>query len=277
VTSPFISVRELLDALRAGNAPTLLDVRWSLGGPPGEETYAEGHLPGAAYVDLETALADPPADPVDSRGRHPLPDRERFGAAMRRAGVSAERPVVVYDGANGVAAARCWWLLRHHGHRRVRVLDGGYAAWVRAGGPVEQAPATPAPGDFEPGPGTLAVLRQEDVAAFGGTLLDARTPERFRGENEPVDPVAGHLPGARNLPTAALVDADGALRPEDELRSAVAAVGADRGPVAAYCGSGVTAAHTALVLASLGIEAALQPESWSGWVADPARPVATGD
>lgn len=277
VSSPFVDVATLLSELTGAQPPTLLDVRWSLGGPPGEQVFVEGHLPGAAYVDLDTALADPASDPVDSRGRHPLPDPERFGAAMRAAGVRTGRPVVVYDGANGVAAARCWWLLRHHGHDDVRVLDGGYAAWLRADAPAVVGESLVEPGDFVARPGRLPVLAQDDVGSFAGVLLDARTPERFRGETEPVDPVAGHVPGARNLPTSALVRADGTVRPAAELSAAVGAVGADDGPVAAYCGSGVTAAHTALVLASLGIEVALQPESWSGWVADPARPVATGD
>lgn len=277
MASPFLDVPTLLAELQGTQPPTLLDVRWNLGGPPGEQEYAEGHLPGAAYVDLDIALSDPPADPVDSRGRHPLPNPERFAAAMRAAGVRRDRPVVVYDGATGVAAARCWWLLRHHGHDDVRVLDGGYAAWLRADAPVAVGPGPTEPGDFIAGPGRLPVLRQDDVAAFAGVLLDARTPERFRGEAEPLDPVAGHVPGARNLPTSAVLAGDGTVRPENELRAAVSAVGADVGPVAAYCGSGVTAAHTALVLASLGIEVALQPESWSGWVADPTRPVATED
>lgn len=282
-SGPFVDADTLARELAAAHPPTLLDVRWSLGGPPGAAEHAAGHLPGAAYVDLDTELAAPDATYANHRGRHPLPGAEDLAAAMRRAGLRAGHPVVVYDGATGVAAARCWWLLRHHGHRDVRVLDGGYAAWQASGQPVERGPVAPEPGDFVSGPGDLSLLAQEDVLTFvrDGLLLDARTPERFRGEAEPVDPVAGHVPGAVNLPTTALLGPDGRVRPADQVRALVAAARADAGAartsgVAAYCGSGVTAAHSVLVLEHAGIPASLQAESWSGWVADPARPVATG-
>ncbi len=253
---------------------TVLDVRYRMGGPPGPEEYAAGHVPGAAYVDLDTALADPPGD----RGRHPLPAVPVFEAAMRAAGVDGDRPVVVYDDWAGRAAARCWWLLRWAGHPDVRVLDGGWSAWRAAGRPAEQgapAPADP-PGGFTVRPGRLPVLTAEDVLDFArtGLLVDARAPERFRGEVEPVDPVAGHVPGAVNVPTEANLAPDGRFRPAAELRELY---GAGEREVAAYCGSGVTAAHDVLALAVAGIGARLYPGSWSEWVRDPSRPVATGE
>lgn len=253
---------------------TVLDVRYQMGGPGGPDEYAAGHLPGAAYVDMDTGLADPPG----SRGRHPLPDVAVFEAAMRRAGVSAERPVVVYDDWQGRAAARCWWLLRFHGHRGVRVLDGGLEAWRRAGGAVETGLGAGAEGTFTAEPGHLPVVEADDVLAFAEahTLVDARNPERFRGEVEPIDPVAGRIPGAVNVPTGANLRADGTFRDADEIRALYRAAGARAGAqVAAYCGSGVTAAHDILALAVAGVDAALYPGSWSEWVTDPSRPVMT--
>ena len=263
---------------------TLLDVRWQLGRSDGHEQYLAGHVPGASFVDLEHDLADPPSAPVDHRGRHPLPDPERFGRAMRRCGVTASRPVVVYDDTSGLAAARAWWLLRHHGLDDVRLLDGGWSAWVASGGAVEEGEAPVVHGDFEPGPGRLPVLDADaaESVARSGVLLDARAPERFRGDTEPVDPVAGHVPGARNLPTSAnLGEGPGArFLPEDRLREVYAdalRAAADGRAVGVSCGSGVTAAHDAFVLHGLGVEAALYAGSWSGWTSDPERPVETGD
>lgn len=273
-----ISPEDLADLLPDA---TLLDVRWQLGRTDGREHYLAGHVPGAAFVDLATELSDPPAVPVDHRGRHPLPDPERFGRAMRRCGVTSGRTVVVYDDVAGQAAARAWWLLRHHGHDDVRLLDGGWSAWVAAGGAVEEGEPRVAPGDFEPGPGRLPVLDAEGAAdvAGSGVLLDARAPERFRGETEPLDPVAGHVPGARNVPTTANVGPGARFLSEDDLREVYAdalRVAESGGRVGVSCGSGVTAAHDAFVLHGLGVEAALYAGSWSGWVSDPARPVATG-
>ena len=263
---------------------TVLDVRWQMGRTDGREQYLAGHIPGASYVDLSTELSDPPSAPVDSRGRHPLPDPERFGRAMRRAGVTRGRTVVVYDDTSGLAAARAWWLLRHHGHDDVRLLDGGWTAWVTSGGEVEEGEGPVVHGDFEPAPGRLPVLDadQAEAIARSGLLLDARAAERFRGDTEPVDPVAGHVPGARNVPTSAnLGNGPGAaFLPEDELREVYADAlrVADRGGVVGVsCGSGVTAAHDAFVLHGLGVEAALYAGSWSGWTSDNERPVETGD
>ncbi|MGY2875166.1 thiosulfate/3-mercaptopyruvate sulfurtransferase [Marmoricola sp. URHA0025 HA25] len=269
MTDPLVSAAELLDL--AGGV-TILDVRYQMGGPGGPGEFAAGHLPRAAYVDLDSALAAAPGP----RGRHPLPDLSVFEAAMRAAGVSNDRPVVVYDDWGGRAAARAWWLLRFHGHRDVRVLDGGWSAWQRAGGGVETTTVAAAPGSFTADPGHLPVLEIDDVLGFAAkhTLVDARAPERFRGEVEPVDPVAGHIPGAVNVPTGANLREDGTFRSAEELRTVYGAVLADEGgEVATYCGSGVTAAHDVLALAVAGIDAALYPGSWSEWVADPSRPV----
>lgn len=263
MSGPLISAPDLVDLL---GQVTLLDVRYQMGGPGGPEEFEAGHLPGAAYVDLDTALADVPG----RRGRHPLPEPEVFANAMRAAGVSMERPVVVYDDWAGRAAARAWWLLRHHGHDDVRVLDGGLAGWRSAGGELETGPASAEPGDFEAGPGRLPTLTAEQVLGFDGVLVDARAPERFRGEVETVDPVAGHIPGAVNVPTGANLRADGTFKSAEEISALY-----PEGEIAAYCGSGVTAAHDLLALASAGIEGTLYPGSWSEWVADPSRPVAT--
>lgn len=264
---PLISPDELAADL-AG--VTVLDVRYLLGGPPGAPEHAAGHVPGAHYVDLDTDLADPPG----GGGRHPLPDPARFEAAMRRVGVSIDRPVVVYDDWQGRAAARAWWLLRFHGHEDVRVLDGGWTAWRSAGLPVETGSGDQAVGDFTVSGGQhMPVVDADDVLGVD-VLIDARAAERYRGEVEPVDPVAGHIPGAVNVPTTENLDEDGRFRSAAALREVYARVGATGpGRVAAYCGSGVTAAHDVLALESAGIEAALYPGSWSGWITDPDRPV----
>jgi thiosulfate/3-mercaptopyruvate sulfurtransferase len=225
------------------------------------------------YVDLDTALAGPPGQ---GRGRHPLPDVAVFEAAMRAAGVSADRPVVVYDDWAGRAAARAWWLLRYHGHPDVRVLDGGWSAWFQGGGDVSDEVPEPVPGDFTARPGGLPVVDASTVLG-AGVVVDARAGERYRGETEPLDPVAGHLPGAVNVPTEANLDADGRFLGADRLREVYAAVGAVAGAdVAAYCGSGVTAAHDVLAMEVAGVLAALYPGSWSEWVSDRSRPVETG-
>jgi thiosulfate/3-mercaptopyruvate sulfurtransferase len=291
---PLIGVTELSAVPRG--AVTLLDVRWSLTGPPGIEDYRAGHLPGARFTDLDTVLAAPPnLTGSGPGGRHPLPSGPDFQAAVRALGVSHNTPVVVYDAGDATAAARAWWLLRHFGHRDVRVLDGGYAAWIAAGQSVETAgtdDADPPAGDFTAVPGAMPVLDASAAArlAAEGMLLDARAGARYRGEVEPVDPVAGHIPGAVSAPTSENVRPDGTFRPTGELRARFAALGvpgesaasqpthsqAMTPSVGVYCGSGVTAAHEVLALALAGHPAALYPGSWSEWVSDPARPVAIG-
>lgn len=278
--SPLIDVQSLSAELASGTPPVLLDVRWRLGGPPGIESYHAGHLPGAVFVDLDTDLAGPPG----TGGRHPLPDSASFGAAMRRAGVQAGYPIVVYDDGDSTIAARAWWTLRYFGHDRVRVLDGGFGAWAAAGLPVTTDDPSAAAGDFAAEPGHLPVLDAAAAAALArsGVLLDARAGERYRGETEPVDPVGGHIPGALSAPTRDNVTADGRFLAPADLRQRFASLGLRPGQqgaapgVGAYCGSGVTAAHEVLALELAGIPASLYVGSWSGWTADPARPVAAG-
>jgi thiosulfate/3-mercaptopyruvate sulfurtransferase len=311
--TPLISVGELARLLApgphgTGTPPTLLDVRWRLTGPPGIDGYQAGHLPGAVFVDLDRDLAAPPGP----GGRHPMPSAAAFQAAMRRAGVSDGRLVVAYDDADSTAAARAWWLLRYFGHEQVRVLDGGYRAWMAAGQPsaislqpssldgAAAAPTAPVPpGDFTARPGHLPLLDAAGAAALTrtGLLLDARSGERYRGETEPVDPVAGHIPGAVSAPTTGNVNPDGTFRSAADLAARFAALGvpAEGGapaesaaandgadgkpsapPVGVYCGSGVTAAHEVLALTLAGIPAALYVGSWSEWITDSSHPVATG-
>jgi len=260
----------------------ILDVRWRLGGPPGRADYDAAHVPGAVFVDLDTELADPPGP----GGRHPLPDPARLQAVLRRAGVRADTSVVAYDDGNGAVAARAWWLLRWAGMpaSRVAVLDGGWAAWVADGRPTTAEPAQPAAGDVVVRPGAMPVLDADDVAALArsGVLLDARAAPRYRGETEPVDPKAGHIPGARNLPATEITGPDGRVRAPAELAERFAARGAAGAtPVAAYCGSGVNAAALVLAAEHAGLRSpdhpvALFPGSWSQWSSDPSRPVATG-
>ncbi|GHI99988.1 sulfurtransferase [Streptomyces olivaceus] len=275
-----ISAPELADELAGPTPPVLLDVRWQLsaakaaGAPPfdGRAEHAAGHLPGAVYVDLDRELAAAPG----AGGRHPLPDVAEFGAAMRRAGVSSGRPVVVYDGGQGWAAARAWWLLRWTGHPNVRVLDGGLPSWE---GPLSTSAPTPAEGDFEPVPGESGLLDADGAAALArsGVLFDARAGERYRGDVEPIDPVGGHIPGAVSAPTTENVAADGRFLAADELRARFETLGATGdGEVGVYCGSGVSGAHEVLALAVAGIPAALYAGSWSQWSSDPSRPVAVG-
>lgn len=263
---------------RDGDArPVVLDVRWALGRSDGAEQHRAGHVPGAVYVDLETELAAPPA-PRD--GRHPLPDLAALEAAARRWGVRATTPVVAYDAVGGMSAARAWWLLRWAGLADVRLLDGGLDAWVAAGGALERGDVVPEPGDVTLAAGRLPTVDADGAAALArtGTLLDARAPERYRGEVEPVDPRAGHVPGALSAPTAGNLGPDGRFLPADVLRERFAALGVRPRvtDVAVYCGSGVTAAHEVAALASIGVEARLYPGSWSQWSSDPARPAATG-
>lgn len=267
MTSPLISVDELAAELAAF---TILDVRYQLGGPPGPSEFAAGHVPGAVYVDLDRELSAP-RGPGD--GRHPLPAGDAFAAAMRAKGVTNGKPVVVYDAWAGRAAGRAWWLLRYFGHPNVRVLDGGWAAW-RATRPQETEAVTPAPGDFTATPGGMPVA---DVENLPPVRIDARAPERFRGDVEPVDPVAGHIPGATNVPTNANLDERGLFRSAEELRAIYAAAGAAPGAdIAVYCGSGVTATHDLIALEIAGIRAKLYPGSWSHWITDPNRPVEKG-
>jgi len=274
-----VDVQQILALREAGRPPALLDVRWALGDPHGREHYLAGHLPGAVFVDLDAELAAPPSA---AAGRHPLPDVADLQAAARRWGVGAGSVVVAYDDSGALAAARAWWLLRWAGLPDVRLLDGGLGAWREAGLPLEPGDVRPEPGDVVLAGGALPTLDADGTAALAasgpGVVLDARAAERYRGQTEPVDPRAGHVPGAVSAPTAANLGADGRFLPAADLRRRFEAlgVGGDR-PVGVYCGSGVTAAHEIAALHLAGFEgAALYPGSWSQWSADPQRPVATG-
>lgn len=281
------TVRGMLDAERP---VVLLDVRWALGRTDGHEQYVAGHLPGAIYVDLDTELAAPPSA---AAGRHPLPERGDLEASARRWGISDGASVVVYDDGGGTSAARAWWLLRWAGLDDVRILDGGLGAWTRAGGTLEVGEQHAAPGDVVLQGGQMPVADADEVGALAldrgeGIVLDARAGERFRGEVEPIDPRAGHVPGAVSAPTGENLDSHGHFRDDTSLRARFESLGVDVGawqpgdprpnlPVVVYCGSGVTAAHQIAALASVGVTATLYPGSWSQWSHDPSREVATGE
>jgi len=292
-----VSAADLADELEGDRPHTVLDVRWHLMDPAGagRERYAAGHLPGARFLDLESVLTRHTGDPLD--GRHPLPDADTLARGLGALGVHETDGLVVVDEPGSYAAERAWWVLRWAG-LAVRVLDGGIPAWVSAGGQLETGDG-PLPDRTSPqvSVGRLATLTTDEAAAWArsGVLLDARPAPRYRGETEPLDPRAGHLPGAVNLPATTLYAADGTLPDDVTLRSALEAVGVDvhekdRGDrdgdrdgdpivpsrVAASCGSGVSAARQLLALAVLGIEAPLYPGSFSAWSHDPTRPVATG-
>lgn len=265
-------VVDLKSALGSLVPPVLLDVRWALGDTAGHQHYLEAHIPGAVFVDLDTELADHGAPEL---GRHPLPSIENLQTAARRWGVTPGVPVVVYDNTGNLAAARAWWLLKWAGVEDVALLDGGLKAWIAAGNDTASGEETASiEGDIELTAGHMPTLTADDAADLpaSGTLLDARAAERYSGEAEPVDPQAGHIPGAISMPTAGNVGADGRFLSADALRGRFG----DMGTVGVYCGSGVTAAHQVAALAIAGIDAALFPGSWSQWSNDPSRPVATG-
>ena len=298
--APFLSVADL-DRMRAdaahGSADTahrpadtaprvvVVDTRWYLDGRSGADAYAQGHLPGAVFVDLDTVLAAPPSA---AAGRHPLPEPEVFARGLEAAGIGDDDTVVVYDDAGGVIAARLVWMLRALG-QSAAVLDGGLAAWQRAhpeqplevGEPGAAGDASTASRTVRSWPAAaLATIDETQAAAADGTalVLDARTADRYRGDTEPVDARPGHIPGAQSLSCRDNVAADGTLLDTATLRERLAALGADRLPVISYCGSGVTACHTLLVLEQVGLPAGrLYPGSWSQYAADPQRPAATGE
>jgi thiosulfate/3-mercaptopyruvate sulfurtransferase len=266
---PLIVVTELGELIAREAALALMDARWSPAGPAPLDQYRAGHLPGAGYCSLDTDLSAPPG----ARGRHPLPSAGAFQAALRRIEVNASDLVVVYDQRDSTIWARLWWMLRYFGHDDVQVLDGGYEAWVRAGMPIETGDGVAKEdGDFVASRGGMPIVTASDVQALArrGVLLDARLAERYRGEVEPLDLVAGHIPGAVSAPTFGNTDADGMFLRAGELRERFAALGIAPGTeVAAYCGSGVTAAHEVLALRLAGFDAALYVGSWSEWIAGP--------
>jgi thiosulfate/3-mercaptopyruvate sulfurtransferase len=265
-----ITAAELARLLADGEPVAILDVRWQLSEPDGRGAFEQGHIPGAVYVSLEDELSD---HTVDGRGRHPLPSGAALEAAGRRWGLRKGVPVVVYDDWNRAGSARAWWVLTAAGLDDVRILDGGLAAW---GGGLETGAVVPEPGDVTVRHPDLYAGARRTLSARQATsvptLLDARAPERFRGDVEPIDPVAGHIPGARNLPSTGQLADDGTFLAATDLMRKLEP-GDD---VGVYCGSGVTASVVVAALAAIGVDAALYPGSWSEWCSDPTRPVETG-
>lgn len=270
-----ISVSELADLIDAHQPVAILDVRWRLDEPDGQATYLQGHIPGAVYVSLEDELSD---HTIAGRGRHPLPSGRAIEAVARRWGIQQDMPIIVYDDWNRAGSARAWWVLGAAGLANVRILDGGLAAWRSAGGHLEKGPVTVQPGNVtvpqaDLYAGSRPTLTAQQSGAAGVTLLDARSPERFRGDVEPVDPVAGHIPGAKNVPSTTVLSSDGTFLDDDALSQLMSDYGNRLG---VYCGSGVTATVVLAALAAIGSDAALFPGSWSEWSSDPGRPVASG-
>jgi len=281
---PLIDAAALRERLAGAEPPVLLDTSFDLADPAaGERSYREGHLPGAHYLHLDRDLADHTHAPgAPFRGRHPLPARETFAATLGRLGIGPSTQVVVYDRQGATFAARAWWMLRWLGHREVAVLDGGRQAWVAAGGALNQEPPAPrGPTTYTPAPSLMPTVDADTLAAgLGGLrLIDARAAERFRGDVEPLDPVAGHIPGALNRPFKDNLDVQGRFQRPEALREAFLPLlgGRPASEVVHQCGSGVTACHNLLAMEAAGLSgAALYPGSWSEWCADPARPVARG-
>jgi thiosulfate/3-mercaptopyruvate sulfurtransferase len=273
--TPLIDPVSLASALADARPVRLLDVRWRLDLPEGRPAYLGGHLPGAVYVDLERELSNP-GHPEE--GRHPLPPLSALQGAVRRWGIRAGDLAVAYDDNDGVAAARLWWLLRRRGVD-VRVLDGGLRGWIESGGLLEGGDVLLEEGDVVLTDGDIGEASIDAAARAGlaGTLVDARSPQHYRGVAPTVDPAAGHIPGARNIPTLAHVDGNGRLRAPDHIRRTLEQAGlSPADPLVVYCGSGIAAAHTALALAHAGAHARVFPGSWSRWSRTAGRPVAVG-
>lgn len=276
-----IDVQTLASLLGAPGL-VVVDCRFDLADTSrGETAYLEGHVPGAVYAHLDRDLSGPK---TGANGRHPLPSPSALASTLGRLGIDNQTQVVVYDQDTGMYASRLWWMLRWLGHDAVAVLDGGYAAWVAASMSVMSGAEMPAPRTFSVALRPSLTVTADELLplarATSARIVDARAPVRFRGEQEPIDPVAGHIPGAVNHFFMRSMGEDGRFKPVDELRREWAASlgGADASQVVCYCGSGVTACHDLLSLEVAGLSGAkLYAGSWSEWVADPARPVATGE
>ncbi|HVE50859.1 MAG TPA: sulfurtransferase [Casimicrobiaceae bacterium] len=260
----------------------IIDVRHDLAQPMdwGEAQYRKSHIPGALFAHLDRDLS---TAKTGRNGRHPLPSVADSEALFSRFGIDAEKDVVAYDQGGGMYASRVWWMLRWLGHASVAVLDGGFEKWMREGRPVNNDIVTPTPASFDAS-GVAATLDVDDVIkgmeSGSVTLVDARMRERYRGETEPIDPVAGHIPGARNRPYADNLNADGTFKSPDALRTEFAAFAGDAplDRIVHYCGSGVTACHNVLAMEVAGLPGTrIYPGSWSEWIADASRPVALGD
>ena len=277
-----ITVEEL-ESLAARQRIAIVDTRFDLADPSaGRRSYEQGHIPGAVFLDLDEDLAAPIGP---TTGRHPLPEVATITATLGRLGIDNDTDVVVYDGSNGAVASRAWWVLRWLGHQRARLLDGGLAAWLAAGGPLEQGSVMPPATEFSGRAHdelvlTTAELLRNFPRMRDMRLLDARDPARFRGEAEPIDPVAGHIPGAISLPFSDLVTAEGRWLPRAERVARLRGVLGDapgRG-WSVMCGSGVTACHLAIAGLEAGYaEPRVYVGSWSEWIRDPKRPIGTGN
>jgi thiosulfate/3-mercaptopyruvate sulfurtransferase len=279
--TPLIDAEALLAALRStDDRPRIVDCRFRLDDPAaGAAAWRRARIPGSVHADLDRDLSA--AVEPGRTGRHPLPDLARIRARLARLGIAGDRPVVFLDDAGGPFAARAWWLACLAGHPDARVLDGGLAAWLEAGGPLDEQPpepAAPAP-PWPDRPPLVAAVDAGDVPLDGDPpLIDARTRPRFEGREEPIDPVAGHIPGARCAPFTGNLDTAGRFLPAAALQARwQPLLGADPGRAVCYCGSGVTAAHLVLAACVAGLAPPrLYPGSWSEWITDPERPVATG-
>ncbi len=274
-----ISAEDLQALMRSDTPPCVLDCRMRLGdADAGLRLFHQGHLPGAAHADLENRLVGKRGP---GRGRHPLPERDTLAAALAAFGLNAGQQLVVYDDQGGAMAARLWWMARWVGHRQVAVLDGGIQAWQEIGGELEESVRARQPGNFVLGTALVRWLESDEIRQAmdkqAATLIDARAAARFRGETEPHDPVAGHVPGAVNLPFADNLDERGRFKTAEQLRELYQPLLASDKPTIAMCGSGITACHTLLALELAGLApAALYAGSWSEWITDDTRPVATG-
>ncbi len=277
-----ISADELAAAQKSGKPLLVLDCSFELTDPQaGQRAYEGGHIPGARYVHLDKVLS---AEKTGRNGRHPLPSRETFAVTMAQVGLDADTQVVAYDNAGGMYAARLWWMLRWAGHQAVAVLDGGIAAWKAAGHALgTDTPSALAQGSFRLKPSLVTTVSYDEVKANidqqDRLVLDARAPDRFRGENETMDPVGGHIPGARNRLFKDNLGADGRFKSPAQLREEFDAItgGLPAAELINQCGSGVTACHNLLAMEVAGLRgAALYPGSWSEWSAQPGAPIATG-
>lgn len=260
----------------------IVDCRFDLAKPDwGEGRYREGHIAGAVYAHLDRDLSGPK---TGTNGRHPLPDMHQFKTRLGQWGIEAQTQVVVYDQSNGMWASRLWWMLKYLGHEAVAVLEGGFAKWEKENRPIRAGDESRAPTTFTGEPREVMRLTAEAVEQLRADpayrLIDSRAPERYRGEVEPIDPVAGHIPGAVNLFNLGNVHPDGTFLAPEVLRAKFTALLGEAPPAntITYCGSGVAAAHTILALEVAGLPGArLYAGSWSEWCSDPARPTTTGD
>jgi thiosulfate/3-mercaptopyruvate sulfurtransferase len=280
LSKPLIQVEQLRELLRRGEPVVLLDSRFDLFKPDaGRSEWQAAHLPGSLYLNLDTDLS---GRKTGRNGRHPLPERADFALTLGRAGITPASVVITLDAQSGVYASRAWWMLRWMGHDAVAVLDGGLGAWVEAGGRLNTEPTTKV--TAPPYPERPALVESVNTSSLASSLgrvrlIDARAPERFRGEVEPLDPQAGHIPGALNRFFKDNLDADGRFKPVDQLRREFAPLLGKQGPaqVVHQCGSGVTACHNLIAMEHAGLPGSkLYPGSWSEWSSDPARPVARG-